>query len=217
MPNVINLSAKQNGERAVTTEDLFALVNDERTSLGEPKAKYADFLTRVIDELSDDQKFNGDNFSVQKLSNNTERKIYDLTLEQATLVGMRESKGVRRAILRKLKELESAYADPPRAGLLQDKRKSMWDMTDALKEIRAELGKGTEAKHYMCENKLINWCIAGKFAKLDEKSLSNEDVEVCRKLRVKNAAYIRADMEYAERKVKLREYAQRLRSIKLLT
>ena len=104
-----------------------------------------------------------------------------------------------------------------RTNLVIDKRKSMWDMTDALKEIRAELGKDTEAKHYMCENKLINWCIRGKFAKLDEKSLSNEEVEICRKLRIKNAAFIRSDMEYAERKVKLREYAERLRSIKLLT
>ena len=93
----------------------------------------------------------------------------------------------------------------------------MWDMTDALKEIRAEVGKETEAKHYMCENKLINWCISGKFAKLDEKSLTNAEVEICKKLRIKNAAYIRADMEYAERKTKLKAYADRLRDIKLLS
>ena len=116
-----------------------------------------------------------------------------------------------------LNEIARLYANPPRTGLITDKRKSMWDMTDALKDIRAEVGKETEANHYMCENKLINWCISGKFAKLDEKSLSNEDVEICKKLRVKNAAYIRADMEYSERKVKLKAYADRLRDIKLLS
>ena len=35
-----------------------------------------------------------------------------MTFEQATLVGMRESKGVRRAVLHKLKELESAQHRP---------------------------------------------------------------------------------------------------------
>ena len=116
-----------------------------------------------------------------------------------------------------LTEISHLYSNPPRTGLLTDKRKSMWDMTDALKEIRAELGKETEANHYMCENKLINWCISGKFAKLDEASLTHSEVEMCKKLRVKNAAYIRADMEYAERKAKLKEYADRLRDIKLLS
>ena len=170
----------------------------------------------MLDELEGDEKFNGEIFVVKILSNSTERKVYTLTMEQSFLVGMRESKAVRRAVLKRLKALEKAYADPPRTGLITDKRKSHWDMTDALKEIRAENGKGTEAKHYMCENKLINWCVKGKFAALDEKSLSNEEMEICKKLRVKNAAYIRADMEYAERKVKLKEYAERLRNIKLL-
>ena len=115
-----------------------------------------------------------------------------------------------------LNEIARLYADPPRTGLITDKRKSHWDMTDALKEIRAENGKNTEAHHYANENKLINWCIKGKFAALNEKSLSNEEMEICKKLRVKNAAFIRADMEYAERKVKLKEYAARLQNIKLL-
>ena len=115
-----------------------------------------------------------------------------------------------------LNTIAKNFADPPRTNLITDKRKSMWDMTDALKEVRAELGKDTEAKHYMRENKLINWCISGKFAKLNEKSLSNEEVEICRKLRIKNAAFLRSDMEYAERKAKLKEYTLRLQNIKLL-
>lgn len=212
----MSMLAKQNGERLLSTEDLFLLVNEERESLGESKAKYADFLVRVLDELADDEKFNGENFVVKVLSNNTERKVYTVSLEQALLVGMRESKAVRRAVLNRLKSLEKDFADPPRSGLITDKRKSMWDMTDALKEIREENGKLTEARHYMNENKLINWCIKGKFAKLDEKSLSNEEMDICKKLRIKNAAFIRADIEYADRKIRLKEYTKRLRSIKLL-
>ncbi|MFM7012962.1 MAG: Rha family transcriptional regulator, partial [Betaproteobacteria bacterium] len=55
---------------------------------------------------------------------------------------------VRKFKLRLVKEFRNAlntiaqnFADPPRTNLVTDKRKSMWDMTDALKEIRAELGK----------------------------------------------------------------------------
>ena len=109
------------------------------------------------------------------------------------------------------------FKDPPRTGMLQDKRKSMWDMTDALKEIREENGKDTLARHYATENKLLNWCIRGEFKPLDETSLSNDEVELLRKIRLKDAAYIRADMGYAERKVKLKEYVNRLMSIKLLS
>ena len=109
------------------------------------------------------------------------------------------------------------FKDPPRTGMLQDKRKSMWDMTAALKEIREENGKDTLARHYATENKLLNWCIRGEFKPLDETSLSNDEVAMLRKIRLKDAAYIRADMEYAERKAKLKEYANRLMSIKLLS
>ena len=210
------LDVKPNGKKLLSTEDLHTIINEVRGTLGESSVKYADMLARVLDELDGDENFNGEIFVVKVLSNNTERKVYTLTLEHALLVGMRESKAVRRAVLHRLKKLENAYADPPRSGLIMDKRKSMWDMTDALKEIRAENGKDTEAHHYATENKLINWCIKGKFAALNEKTLSNEEMEICKKLRLKNAAFIRADMEYAERKVKLKEYTARLQNIKLL-
>jgi Rha family phage regulatory protein len=108
------------------------------------------------------------------------------------------------------------FKDPPRTGLIHEKRASMWDMTDALKEIRAEAGKDTKSFHYATENKLLNWCVRGEFKPLDESSLSNEEVELLRKVRMKDAAYIRADMEYEERKAKLKAYADRLRVIKLI-
>ena len=115
-----------------------------------------------------------------------------------------------------LDHIAENFKDPPRTGLIQDKRASMWDMTDALKEIRAEVGKDTKSFHYATENKLLNWCIRGEFKPLDEKSLSNEEVELLRKVRIKDAAYIRADMDYAERKEKLKAYADRLRVLKLI-
>ncbi|MCK7574868.1 MAG: hypothetical protein MZV65_02560 [Chromatiales bacterium] len=48
-------------------------------------------------------------------------------------------------------------------------------MMDALVEIREEKGKKTGEVHFMCENKLCNWVVTGRFAAVDESSLSNED------------------------------------------
>lgn len=117
---------------------------------------------------------------------------------------------------RALDRIAEGFANPPRTGLSQEKRLSHWDMTGALKEAREEAGKDTEAKHFMCENKLCNSCITGKYAKLDEATLDNDQLVILKKVRIKNAAYIRADMEYAERKVKLHAYAERLRTLKLV-
>lgn len=148
---------------------------------------------------------------------NEDQATYLITLFRNTPTVRKFKLNLVKAFRAALNEINKRYADPPRSGLITDKRKSMWDMTDALKEIRAENGKDTEAHHYMCENKLINWCIKGKFAALNEKTLSNEEVDICKKLRIKNAAFIRADMEYAERKAKLKEYTVRLQNIKLLS
>lgn len=148
---------------------------------------------------------------------NEDQATYLITLFNNTTQVRKFKRDLVKAFRAALNHIAKNFADPPRTGLITDKRMSMWDMTDALKEIRAENGKLTEAHHYANENKLINWCITGKFAKLDEKSLSNEEVDICKKLRIKNAAFIRADMEYAERKTKLKAYAERLRDIKLIS
>ena len=93
--------------QTMTSEELFKLVNTAREQFGETTIKYADFVSRMVDELDGDEIFNYENFSVEKLHNNTERKVWTLTVEQCMLVSMRESKAVRRSVLHKLKELEA--------------------------------------------------------------------------------------------------------------
>lgn len=77
-----------------------------------------DFNNRIIDEL-DGQHY--EIFVVQNL-NNTQSTYFNLTIEQCTLVGMRESKGVRRTVLEKLKQLENHiqlpnFTDPAEAAI----------------------------------------------------------------------------------------------------
>ena len=217
---LVNSLVQTNGQQAFTTSLIIAEGCDHRS--------HESTIKLIRKYQSDFEELGGVRFEIQPFvtaGGMQDREIALLNEDQATylITLFRNTPTVRKfklnlvkAFRTALNEIARLYADPPRTGLIADKRKSMWDMTDALKEIRAENGKNTEAHHYANENKLINWCIKGKFAALNEKSLSNEEMEICKKLRVKNAAFIRADMEYAERKVKLKEYAARLQNIKLL-
>jgi phage antirepressor YoqD-like protein len=84
--------------------DLRDMINEERKAAGEPKVRNDQFLSRVEDELVDELE------GVQKyctLVHGNQVDTYDLTLDQCMLVGMRESKAVRRKVLAKLKSLEA--------------------------------------------------------------------------------------------------------------
>lgn len=105
-----------------------------------------------------------------------------------------------------------AYANPPRAGLVRGKRDASRLMTDSILEFRAEQEKETDARHFMSEQKLCNWAVRGEFAKLDEASLGNEELELLRLVRERNAALIVSGVDYAERKSRLAQYAIRQRT-----
>lgn len=139
-----------------------------------------------------------------------------MTLFQNTEKVVRFKQKLVKAFRQAVDFINKEFANPPRTGLLADKRKSMWDMTGAVKDIREELGKLTAAHHYSNENLLVNWALTGVRKAINEKALTNEEVVMLEKLRKRNAAFILAGIEYAERKTKIKEYADRLRAIKLL-
>lgn len=87
----------------MTSRELYDLVCIARVECGETQPRLNDFHARIVDELEGDHY---ETFVVQN-PNKTESTFYRLTIEQCTLVGMRESKAVRRAVLEKLKSLES--------------------------------------------------------------------------------------------------------------
>ncbi|MBK3432492.1 phage antirepressor KilAC domain-containing protein [Pseudomonas lactis] len=92
-----------NVSRTISSIKLRDMVNEARTQAGEPRVRNDQFIIRVQDELGDDLgvcKF------VAHPQSHVDMASYDLTLDQCMLVGMRESKAVRRSVLQKLKELE---------------------------------------------------------------------------------------------------------------
>ncbi len=89
--------------RTMSSIELRDLINEGRAAAGEAKVRNDQFLARVEDELGDELK------GVQKYFTpvyGNQVATYDLTLDQCMLVGMRESKAVRRSVLQKLKYIE---------------------------------------------------------------------------------------------------------------
>ena len=84
--------------------EMLEMVNNARMRHGEVKIENRHFLARIEDEL-DGELPPRKNFTHP--SNGLAIGYYDLTLDQCRLVGMRESKGVRRWVLERLKELEA--------------------------------------------------------------------------------------------------------------
>lgn len=99
---------KMNQLMAMTAEitmsslDFLEIINSERIRAGESAHEPRKFLSKVQDELD-----LGDTGKKFRLNNNrTESAYYDLNVEQMMLVGMRESKSVRKSVLTKLKEID---------------------------------------------------------------------------------------------------------------
>ena len=100
------LSLAHNQNLTITSYSLWLQLNDFRVSDGSSKIRHDDFLARVVDEC--------ENLGVCETfahpQNKQPVKFYNLTTEQALLVGMRESKSVRKKVLAWIKNLEQKAA-----------------------------------------------------------------------------------------------------------
>lgn len=84
----------------IGTDELLSIINQARLEHGEKPVRNNDFIPRVKDELEGEHY---ESFVVQN-SNGTQSENLIISNDQAVLVGMRESKAVRRTVLSKLKE-----------------------------------------------------------------------------------------------------------------
>lgn len=145
--------------------------------------------------------------------------VFWLDEEQALFlmpfIGGRHAREGQRKLVKAYLYYRDAFANPPRSELIRAKRDASRLLTDSILDWRTFEGKDTDARHYMPEQKLCNWAITGQFAKLDESTLSNADVELLREVRETNAALITAGVPYADRKVALARLVMRRRTQQL--
>lgn len=87
-------------QASMSSRDLLDLINQVRSNLGEPLLRLNSFNLKIEDEL------NGENYTknVVQNFNNTESVVFELTIDQCMLIGMRESKAVRKNVLAILKQ-----------------------------------------------------------------------------------------------------------------
>jgi vacuolar-type H+-ATPase subunit I/STV1 len=78
------------------------IINPARIYAGEKETRYTDFIKRVIDELDLSQN---EIFVLDNKGKGRNQHYAVLNYDQMILVGMRESKAVRKSVLAKLKEL----------------------------------------------------------------------------------------------------------------
>ena len=104
------------------------------------------------------------------------------------------------------------FATPPRADILAAKRASNRPLTDALVEFLADEGKEPKPRHFSNEARLCNWAVTGSFAPIDEKTLSNEEVQLLEQVRDRDRAFLLAGLDYETRKHRLSSFAIKLRT-----
>lgn len=98
-----------NAPLTMSSIDLLELINAARAQEGESIVSNRHFLARIEDELDGELPLRK---SFTHPSNGQVVGFYDLTHDQCKLVGMRESRGVRRWVLNRLNELEAKQARP---------------------------------------------------------------------------------------------------------
>ncbi|KCY10442.1 phage antirepressor KilAC domain protein [Acinetobacter baumannii 1598530] len=95
------IPCRSNSERnLMSSKELLELINQVRHGVGEPLLRLNSFNAKIEDELD------GENYTknVVQNFNNTESIVFQLTLDQCMLIGMRESKAVRKNVLAALKQ-----------------------------------------------------------------------------------------------------------------
>lgn len=104
MTTLINTNVQNN---TITSLDLLnEFINPAREAAGEPNLRNTELLRKI------DEEFEGEQGVMQKICTTTSQgakrnvKGYTLTHDQAMIIAMRESKAVRRSVVKQLQELQ---------------------------------------------------------------------------------------------------------------
>lgn len=97
-----------NNETTITSLELLnTFINPAREVAGENKIENRHFVSRIEDELEDELGVAENFYVTTSQGANRNIKGYTLTVEQAMIISMRESKAVRRSVVKQLQELQA--------------------------------------------------------------------------------------------------------------
>lgn len=195
--------------QTINTYELLQCINETRAKFGENPIENRHFISRVEDEL-EDAKLPAVKLLRLALPQGgyNEVRVYDLTFEQAMYVGMRESKGVRRAVYEVLKAQEE-HIDKLSSELkaVRNTNKELYKVMS--KAVHKLNGEDTQAYHYVREADLLNVIVFGHSSKELRELLNSPTVrDYIEEDKLNQLAYLQRTnttllelgMEYKERK-----------------
>lgn len=165
MNQLISISARI-GEMS-SLDFLNQIVNPSRIAAGEGEVRPSDFHARVTDEV--DEVLNYDNFVVGKTGHKTHYTM--LTMEQMTLVGMRESKAVRRQVLEKLKALGRQQVPQTYAAALLEAGRLAMELEQSQAQLAIAAPKAEFVDRYVESTGNLGFRQVAKLLKVKETDL----------------------------------------------
>lgn len=142
--NLVNSSNK-----TMSSIDLRDVINEARVSAGESRVRNNDLLSRIEDELEGEL---GDYESFTHPQSGAEMRYYNLTMDQCVLVGMRESKAVRRSVLEKLNGMVKTLS-PSEILLMHAQR--LVDMEREQEALKAQVSALVDGENYFT---IVGYC-----------------------------------------------------------
>lgn len=143
------------------------IINPARIEFGQPEVENRHFLSRVVDEIDDlgvEETF----YATTSQGARRAVKGYMLNMEQMTLIGMRESKAVRRSVLAKLKVMHG----PQIPQTLPEALRLAADLAEQKAVLESKLAiaapKAEFVDNYVEASGLIGFLEAAKLLKVKE-------------------------------------------------
>ena len=155
------------GEMTMTSLEFMAIINAERVAAGESEHEPRKFLAKVQDELDLDDT--GKKFRLN--TNRTESAYYDLTLDQMMLVGMRESKSVRRNVLDKLKSMQKPQVPQTYAAALLEAGRLAMELEQSQAQLAIAAPKAEFVDRYVQSTGNLGFRQVAKLLKVKETEL----------------------------------------------
>ena len=196
-------------DESLNSYEFWKVLNNIREDRGASPIRHDDYLTRVVDECD----FNCESFAVKNTRGNKELQAYQLDKDHMLLIGMRESKAIRKQVLKWLHELSNRVTQLEQEKInRQSASLNYLEQNKVLQETRKNEGKDTMPYHYSNEANLINNIVLGCTAKayrIDNgfdktvnlrDTLSIVELESVASLESTNKELIKIGMSYSDRK-----------------
>ena len=156
-----------------------------------------------------------------KMKSGQTAKVFNLNEELTLTLVSGYSTTLRNKIIKRWQELETQEQTRINAAAewqvsrLESKTEYK-RLCQAVQQHRELEGKLTDARHYMCEAKLVWYAFTGEFKKIEREGLTAGELGILSNIETMAFALIAQGLEYAESKSILRIYGLKQRQLELV-